>query len=94
MHHKVKHVRLECFWASWKVHNKAVPTILSEGQMEEWKALKFSVKVPHVPNWAQRSQESTWDIGGGNGRWGRKASDECEMCTENDKGSGWERQSQ
>jgi hypothetical protein len=31
---------------------------------------------------------------GGNGRWGRKVSDECEMCTENDKGSGWERQSQ
>jgi hypothetical protein len=85
MHQKVKIVRLECFWALWKVQNEAIPTIPRQGQTEKWKALKPRFKAENVPKWAQISQESIWESG-------RRVADgagdrvmECEMCTEHDK---------
>jgi hypothetical protein len=35
-----------------------------QGQRDEWKALKLSVKAANVPKWAQHSQESIWESGG------------------------------
>jgi hypothetical protein len=65
MHQKVKKkIRLGCFWALWKVLNKAIPTVPPQGQRDEWKALKLSVKAANVPKWAQHSQESIWESGG------------------------------
>jgi hypothetical protein len=87
-----KVVRLECSWALWKEQNEAFPTVPPAGQTDMWKALKSRVKAEIVPQWAQRSQESIresgWEVRDGAG----KRAMECEMCTENDEGRGWERQ--
>jgi hypothetical protein len=88
-------VRMECFCALWKVQNEATPTVPPEGQTEEWMALKPSVKAASVHKWALSSQESIWESGGGEvGDGAGKQVMKCEMCTENDEGSGCERQSQ
>jgi hypothetical protein len=84
-----KVVRWECSWALWKEQNEAFSTVPPAGQMDKWKALKPRVTAENVPKWAQRSQESIWEVRDGAG----KRVMECEMCTENDKeGRGWERQ--
>jgi hypothetical protein len=49
--------------ALWKAQNEGIPKVPPEGQMEEWKALKIGVKAANVPTWAQRSQESMWELG-------------------------------
>jgi hypothetical protein len=86
--------RLECCWALWKVQNEAIPTVTPDWQTEKRKGLELGVKSVNVQKWAQCSQESIWDLGGGTGRWGRKSRRKSEMCRENDKeGSGWKRQS-
>jgi hypothetical protein len=36
MQKKVQNVRLESFWDFWKVQNKAIPTVPTEGQTEKW----------------------------------------------------------
>jgi hypothetical protein len=82
MQKKVQNVRLESFWAFWKVQNKAIPTVPPEGQTEKWKALKPRVKAENMPKWAQRSQGSIWDSGRVVGDGARKRVMECEMCTE------------
>jgi hypothetical protein len=72
-----------------------IPTILPEGQTEEWKALKLSVKSANVPTWAQRSQEGVWTLGGTMGHGAGKQVIKCETRTENVKEkSCWERQLQ
>jgi hypothetical protein len=43
-----KNVRLECFWALWKVQNKAIPTVPPDGQTDKWKALEPCVKAANV----------------------------------------------
>jgi hypothetical protein len=58
MQQKVKNFRLECFWALWKVQNKASPTVPPEGQTKEWKALKRSATAASEPQWVKRRQES------------------------------------
>jgi hypothetical protein len=63
-----------------------------DGQTDKWKALKHRVKAANVPKWAQSSQESIWESGGEVRHGVGKQVMECEMCTENDEGSGWERQ--
>jgi hypothetical protein len=70
MHQKVGNFRLERFWALW-----VIPRVLPEGQTEEWKAFKLSVKAANVPKWAQGVQESIWELRGTMG-CGRKTSDE------------------
>jgi hypothetical protein len=47
------------FWALRKVQNETIPTVVPQGQTEEWKALKLSVKAANVPQWAQGSQQNT-----------------------------------
>jgi hypothetical protein len=53
-----QHIRLEGFWALWIVLQEAIPTVPSEGQPEEWKALKLRAKAANVLKWAQHIQES------------------------------------
>jgi hypothetical protein len=57
-------VRLECFWAFWKVQNEGIPKLPSEGRTEGWKAFKPRVEAAYMPKWAHRSQESMWESGG------------------------------
>jgi hypothetical protein len=71
-----------------------IPTVLPEGQTEEWKAFKLSVKAANVPKWAQGVQDSIWELRGTMGDAAGKRVMKCEMCTENDEGSGWGRQAQ
>jgi hypothetical protein len=92
---KVKNVRLEYFWALWKVQNVAIPAAGAppEGPPEKWKAIKPRFKAANVPKWAQRSQDSIWESWGEVGDGAGKRVMECEMCTENDKeGRGLRRQ--
>jgi hypothetical protein len=79
MHQKVKNVRLECFWALWKVQNEAIPTVPPEGQTEGWKAFKPHAKAANVPQWAQRSRESIWELRGEMGDGAGRRVMECEF---------------
>jgi hypothetical protein len=91
-----KVVRVECCWALqlWKEQNEAFPTVPPAGQTDKWKAFKprviDTVKAKNVPKWAQRSQESIWKSGGEVRDGAEKPVMECEMCTDNDEGRGWE----
>jgi hypothetical protein len=52
---KSKNVRLECFWAPWKVRNEAIATVSPEKQTGEWKVLDPHVKGSNLPKWALRA---------------------------------------
>jgi hypothetical protein len=52
------------FWALWKVQNETITAIAPQEQTEEWKPLKISVKAANLPQWAQRSQQNTPELGG------------------------------
>jgi hypothetical protein len=71
-----------------------IPKVPPEGQTEKWKALKPRVGAANELKRAQRSQESMWELWGEVGDGAGKRVMKCEKCTENDEGSGWERQSQ
>jgi hypothetical protein len=90
-------VRLQRFWALWKIKNQAIPQVPLEGQAGKWKAFKPRVKAANGPELAQRSQESILESGGEVGDEAGERWMECEMCAENDKvyeGRGWERHAQ
>jgi hypothetical protein len=78
----------------WKIQNKVIRTVPPEGQTDKWKALKPHVKAANVPKWAQRSQEGIWEFGGEMGDGAGNRVMKCEIWTENEEGSGCERQSQ
>jgi hypothetical protein len=66
MHQNVK-CQIEVFLGSSESTEGGNSNGTSTRAMEEWKALKISIKSANVPKWAQRSQASTWGLVGGKG---------------------------
>jgi hypothetical protein len=60
-----------------------------EGQKEEWKAFKLSVKAANVPKWAQCRQDSILELGGTMRNGVGKRVIKWEMCTERTEGGEW-----